>query len=835
MSLRPSNPYRLPTNVVPTNYRLELTPDIAEAKFAGRVEVTLDVREATATFQFNAVDLELDSITVTGSNGTSQSAVATLDATYEWATITVATPLSVGPATLEVTFRGELNDKLVGFYKSTYVDDAGVTQAIATTQLESTDARRAFPCWDEPTFKATFDVTLNVPSELAAYSNSPIVAESDNGDGTRKVVFGTTMKMSSYLVAFVVGPFEQTDAVLVRGTPLRVVYPKGKGHLAHFALEIGEFALNYFSDYFDIAYPGDKLDLVAIPDFAFGAMENLGCVSFRETALLVDPAQASLAELERIADVVAHEIAHMWFGDLVTMQWWEGIWLNEAFATFMETICVEHFRPQWKKWLSFTTGRDMALQIDGLHSTRPIEYEVVAPSEMRGMFDLLTYEKGGSVLRMLEQYLGPDIFRDGIRRYLTKHAYANTVTTDLWDALEAASDQPVREMMNTWILQGGHPLVTYADGTLSQKPFSYGDGHGGPSAIGSSWMTPVLTRSANGGPVTRRLLGDATETLVADGPVVVNAGGWGVFRTRYGSAELAALAGSLDKLDEIERTVLVADSWAALYANQIGWEDFLSLARGLTNQDEPATWATIAQTFDFASRATSGEQRAKVAAAAREIFAPQFARLGWDPRSDESELAPQVRAIALAILGTLGEDLKIQAEAVRRFDDAHLDGDTARAVLRIAAHVQRPGDYETFLTRYREAANPQDKQRYQWGLADFSDETVALDAAEKCFSEFRGQDAPIVLGLLTRNAVSGPAVWRYIASRWDEAIAKFPPNVHSRMANGVITFIADRQFAAEVETFLRSHLIAGEERTFEQLIERMHIGLDFTDALRTQL
>ncbi len=835
MATHTTNPYRLPTTVAPVSYDLELTPNIDAATFAGEVLVTLAVTEPVTEIQFNAVDLTIDEVRVTDANGLVHVGTATFDETYERATVSLPGELPVGAATMHVRFQGELNDKLVGFYKSTYVDDAGVTQSIATSQLEATDARRAFPCWDEPTFKATFSITLNVPAHLAAYSNSPVVAETTNPDGTRKVQFAPTMKMSTYLVAFVVGPFEETSPLDVLGTPLRVVSPIGKVHLGEFALEAGQFALTFFSEYFAIPYPGDKLDLVAIPDFAFGAMENLGCVTFRESALLVDPASASLAELERVADVVAHEIAHMWFGDLVTMAWWEGIWLNEAFATFMETLCVEHFRPQWKKWLSFTTGRDMALQIDGLHSTRPIEYEVVAPSEMRGMFDLLTYEKGGSVLRMLEQYLGADVFRDGIRRYLTDHAYANTVTTDLWDALETVSGQPVREMMNTWILQGGHPIVTYADGEISQQPFAYGAATDAPSAIGRDWLTPVLTRRLNGGPTTRHLLGADPIEIADDGPVVVNAGGWGVFRTRYGSSELVGIAADLGRLDELERTVLVADGWASLLANQIKWDDFLTLARGLRDHDEPATWTTVAQAFDFASRAANDEQRGRLAATVRDVFGPQFERLGWNPTPGESELAAQVRAIAISTLGTLGQDESIRREAVRLFHANELNGDTARATLRVSADVGEPGTYDIFLERYRSATSPQDKQRYQWGLADFATEHEALDAAEKCFSEFRGQDAPIVLGLLERNRVTGPAVWHYLADNWDTAIEQFPPNVHSRMIGGIVTFIGDRAFATEVAAFHRTHTLTGEQRTIDQLLERLTIGLDFADAIRPQL
>ena len=319
---------------------------------------------------------------------------------------------------LHLTFEGTLNDKLHGFYRSTFHDAQGTEHVIATTQFETTDARRAFPCFDEPDFKAVFGVTLVVPQTQYALSNAPVVEEHLTADGRRRIVFADTMTMSTYLVAFVVGPFAATAPVDVDGVPLRVVYPLGKAHLTAYALEAGAFALRYFTEYYGLPYPGQKLDLVAIPDFAFGAMENLGCVTFREVLLLVDPQQATQPELMRIADVIAHEIAHMWFGDLVTMKWWNGIWLNEAFATFMATMASDAFHPAWQRWTQFSLARSAAFEVDSLHTTRPIEYPVHSPQDANGMFDLLTYEKGAAVLRMLEQHLGAAPFRDGIRHYL---------------------------------------------------------------------------------------------------------------------------------------------------------------------------------------------------------------------------------------------------------------------------------------------------------------------------------------------------------------------------------------------------------------------------------
>ena len=385
---KPPNPYRLARTVVPSAYRIFITPDLDAATFSGRVEIDVDVLESTTRVTLNALELDLGAASLTGAGTGFRSVDTVYDETYETATFVFERSLPVGPAVLEVAFTGVLNDLLVGFYRSTFVDDQGVTHTIATTQFENSDARRAFPCWDEPSFKATYQVNLTVPSHLAAYSNAPVTSDVDLGNGQRTVSFATTMVMSTYLVAFVIGAFEETAERVVDGVAIRIVVPLGKAHLTEVAMDASVFALHFFNEYFDIPYPGEKLDMVAIPDFAFGAMENLGCVTFRESALLVDPATASLAEIERIATVIAHEIAHMWFGDLVTMAWWEGIWLNEAFATFMEVLCTDAYKPEWKMWVGFGVDRDAALQVDGLHSTRPIEFEVISPDDMRGMFDV---------------------------------------------------------------------------------------------------------------------------------------------------------------------------------------------------------------------------------------------------------------------------------------------------------------------------------------------------------------------------------------------------------------------------------------------------------------
>jgi puromycin-sensitive aminopeptidase len=828
--------YRLPTTVLPRHYRLTLAPDLEAATFSGDVDIELSVESATSSIVLNAAELEIASAILSPGGGADRAAASiTVDEDEERAVLEFDGPLATGPATLHLAFTGILNDKLHGFYRSTFTDQSGVERVIATTQMESTDARRAFPCFDEPEFKATFEITLVVDDGLNAYSNNPVRDEVVRADGKRVVHFSPTMVMSTYLVAFVVGPLEHTDPVDVDGVPLRVVHPLGKGHLTGFALEVGAHALRFFADYFGIPYPGEKVDMVAIPDFAAGAMENLGCITYRESALLVDPATAARTELERVADVICHEVAHMWFGDLVTMKWWNGIWLNEAFATFMEVLAVDAYRPDWQRWVSFGVEREAAMAVDGLHTTRPVEFPVGRPEEAQGMFDVLTYQKGGSVLRMLEQFIGPDVFQEGIHDYLVTHAYGNTETRDLWDALERSSGRPVARIMDTWINQGGYPLVTVGEGgAIAQQPFSYSGEPGG--AIGSRWQIPILHRILGSADdwAESGLLTAASGTVddVGDGDLLVNAGGSGYYRVAYDTRAVARLAAGLGALTPLERYNLVSDTWAATLAGRTPFADLLRLARALgdSGEGDPSVWSVVIGALGLADRVAPDDARPALAAGVRSLLGPLVERLGWDPSPADDERTPSLRASALAALGTIGDDPDVRDEAARRFaasDDQPLHGDTASAVLAIVAANGGAAEYETFLGRYRSPADPQQEGRYLDALAGFRQPELAARTFELAMTEVRSQDAPFLIRLQLWNRYTGPGTWKQVVAAWDEFPGKFPSTTLPRMLDGARALCSPPELADEVTAFVQAHPLAAGGRTVEQILERLATSVAF--------
>jgi puromycin-sensitive aminopeptidase len=834
------DPYRLPRHVVPTRYELRLEPDLAAASFAGFERVAVTVSEPSSEVVLNAVELAIDSAEFENERGERLAARVRMDEATERCHLNVARPLAPGRWHLRLTFRGTLNDRLRGFYRSTFKDPAtGLTRTLAATQFEATDARRAFPCWDEPDFKAVFACTLVVEPHLTAVSNTRVVAERLEG-GKKVVQFADTIPMSTYLVAFIVGELESSEPILVGPTPVRVWCVPGKRHLTAFGREIAAASLRFFERYYDLPYPGDKLDLLAIPDFAAGAMENLGAITFRETALLVDEREATHAELERVADVVAHENAHMWFGDLVTMSWWNGIWLNEAFATFMEMLAVDDWKPEWRRWTTFGVSRAAAFATDALWSSRPIEYEVRAPRDADAMFDVLTYEKGASVLRMVEQYLGPETFRQGVRDYLRTHAYGNADTRDLWAALGRAAGQSLEAMMTGWIFQPGFPLVAArregSDLVLTQRRFTYLPEPppfvrptGRPEA---RWLVPVRVRVDDQVHALRLDGAEARLPLPASARLVlVNESGHGFYRVHYAPDLLAPLLVALPGgLQPIERFNLVSDAWATTLAGLTRASDYLELLTHFHAERDRNVWTMVLSSLQVLNRVIADDDRPGLEAYTRALLAPPVADLGWAPRAGEDELTRQLRGDLLRALGTLGNDPTVQAEAARRYaaaliDPTAVDPNVLPALIAILAHVGDERRYEEFLQRFRAARTPQEEQRYLYALAGFQPRPLLEQTLERTINgEIRTQDAPFVARALLMSVYAREAAWAFVKAHWDRMERIFPKHGLRRMCEG-ITALATPALEADVHAFFTARRVDFGGKTLEQYLEHLRVAV----------
>ncbi len=850
------NQHRLPTIAIPDSYDICITPDLEGAVFSGQEKISLSIQRPLSQVVLNAAELVISEAILTDASGTKLTGTVSLDAVSERATISFDGTAGVGQWDLCLKFTGILNNKLRGFYRSSYKTSQGKDELIATTKFEPCDARRAFPCFDEPAFKASFSISLVIADDLSAVSNARLVKETALPGNKKLLEFAPTIKMSTYLVAYIVGKLEASEPVTANGTEIRVWATPGKKHLTSFALEAAKFSLEYFAGYFEQPYPGDKLDLVAIPDFASGAMENFGCITFRETALLVDKSSASHAELERVAEVVAHENAHMWFGDFVTMSWWNGLWLNEAFATFMAAKCLHAFKPEWKFWEGFNVQRAVAMRVDGLHSTRSIEFPVNNPEEARGMFDVLTYEKGCAVLRMLELFLGEENFRQGIVGYLDKHAFANADTHDLWDAIEQATDPfsakvTVTEMMNTWIFQAGYPVVSVSESavsgaiTLSQRPFKFLSQDKSDALV--LWHIPVSIRAqVDGGTVEKTVcLSKASETIYLGenvGAVVVNAGGNGFFRVEYEDSLKARIVGSLSALSASERFNFVSDLWATVLAGNTPLCQYLKdVERLAATEDDSNVFTVILGSLHYLRRIVSQTEavREALVSLARRIVLPALSRLGWDSQQGETPQAGQLRGSLVSILGIIG-DKQVHAQAAKLFE-RHLEGSAtidANLLPALVDALSANGDeqrYRQFCQLKGSAATPQEEQRYLFALAAFRDEGLIKETLGKALDgSVRTQDAPFLLRSLLMNPAAARLSWEFVKANWPEMVKAFPMSGLSRMCEGV-TALADVALAEDVRNFFSQHKVQGGEKAVAQYLETLRIAVEFSKREKTEL
>jgi len=832
------NPYRLPTTVIPQRYHIHLEPDLVKFTFSGKVTIEVDIKESVGEIVLNAKQLALGESSLRDAKGQIHSATVELKQDAERAVLKFASPLERGRATLSIAFNGKLETNLRGLYRSTYKTPEGVTESLATTQFEATDARAAFPCWDEPNFKAVFASTLVVDEKLTAISNTAITGEKKVG-GKKEVTFADTIPMSTYLVAYIVGKLEATAPVNVGKTPIRIWSVGGKAELSDFGRDIAAFSLDFFEKYYGRPYPGDKLDLIAIPDFQAGAMENLGAITFRETALLVNQSQATHAELERIADVVAHENAHMWFGDLVTMSWWNGLWLNEAFATFMEMLAVDAWKPEWRRWDSFAESRAEAMLVDGFRSTRPIEFPVSQPKDAEAMFDVLTYQKGAAVLRMAEQFLGPDVFREGVRRYLTTHALKNTETVDLWNALSEAAGKSVAPLMENWVFTAGFPLVTVSregeELVLAQSRFRY---LREASDEKNHWKIPVHIRfTGNGKSESQKVLleGETARVRFPAGcdSVVVNEHAHGFYRTKYSAQLRSALLTGLRGLEPVERFNLVNDSWALVQSGEMKLTEYVETLERFREETDKSVWIQIIGSLHAIRRVIPSAATAGFERWVQKFLEPTVQRLGFSPRQGENDRDRQLRGEVLKAAGILGNDaaVKKHAESVRATDA--VDNDVLAASVQILSHFGDAGRFGQFLKTFETAKTPQEEKRYLFALTRFRDAALIDRALGMTLDgTVRAQDIPSVLYSLLLNTEAAATTWVHFKKHWEDYNRLFPKTGLRTVFQG-FAGLATPEHEKDILKFVEDKKVDLGGKALAQALERLRIAVRFRENAGT--
>ena len=849
-----SDRVQLPRNVRPLKYRLTLAPDMEQFTFRGEETIDIRVSEATNNLVLNCIEIQVQSASVTLPNGTEMPASnIRYDEGSETVTFEFHTPIPVGEAQLVLHFTGELNDRLQGFYRSTYQTIEGETRVLAATQFEATDARRAFPCWDEPARKATFDVTLVVPSNLTAVSNTAVVNETLEPSGVKRVRFGETPPMSTYLLAFIVGDLDSVEAVSQDGTVVRVFTTRGKADQGRFALDVAVRLLPYFNDYFGISYPLEKLDHLAIPDFAAGAMENWGAITYRETALLFDPESSSPGTRQRIAEVVAHEMAHMWFGDLVTMEWWNDLWLNESFASWMGTKAVDHLFPEWDMWTQFVVhDLNAGLGLDGLENSHPIEQAVRNPAEINQLFDAISYSKGASIIRMLEQFLGPEQFRKGLHRYLSAHAYDNARGLDLWQAMEDETHLPVVSMMGSWINQTGYPVVQAdvrreADMTsvrLSQQRFLYS----GPNQDATTWDVPVGVSSQGTQETLFTIMNgrDATLDLGKQGQswVKVNTGQTGFYRVQYQDEEWNRLIPAVESLElpVADRLGLQADTYALARADLIPATRFLDLAKAYKKEREYAVWAALAGNLSHLEGLLSQEPYyPQFQAFGRDLLLPIVNAVGWEPERGEGHLQVLLRSVVLGHLGTLGDGNTLQ-EAQSRFlrfleEPSSLPPELKGVVYSLAARSGNNATFDSLRRLAKEADLQEEKMRLILAMARFQDKEILKKTLDLSLSsEVRSQDTVILVSSVAGNTEGRDLAWDYIKDNWAEFDKRYGAGGFAMMRLVSITGgFATPEARRDVEEFFQRNPVPSATRTIQQSLERIDLNVRWLDRNRDDL
>jgi len=834
--------FRLPPDVRPSAYDARLSVDLEARRFSGTERIDLTLARPCDEIILHAAELELTGARVRA-GGQERDAEVRVAPLSETVVLRLPSRLPTGQAAVELAWKGKMTDGLRGLYP------AG--GGIAATQFEAADARRVFPCFDEPGFKATWRLAVEAPRGPLVLSNGPPVGEEDLGS-RRLVRFAQTPPLPTYLVALVIGPVQAHPPVAVRGVPVRTFAQPKKLALTGFAQDVAVDMLPRLEDYFGVPYAFKKLDQVALPEFEAGAMENAGLITFREVALLLDPTTASLAQKKRVAEVVTHELAHQWFGNWVTMSWWDDLWLNEAFATWMAYKSVDQWQRGWRIWLDFDQRKAAAMHLDALRSTHPIRAEIRNVAEAGEAFDLITYEKGGAVLRMIEGYLGEGRFREGIRLYMQRHAQGNAVADDLWGALGEASREPVTELANAWTRQSGFPVVRASRQgrvlRLEQRRFFSDPAAAAKESDGTIWPVPLVLRVGDGERTTeqRVLLRGATAEveLAAEGDpafVFANSAATGFYRVAYDPATLAALGRHLGQLAPSERMALLSDEWALVRAAEREIAAFLDLSDRFGGEEDYAVLEDIVGRLAVVEyRLVADADRPVLQRFVGGLFRQQLAATGWDAARDETDAVRLRRAAAVRALGLVAREPAVVAEAVKRLDRwiagdrAALEQNLHEAAVAMAARDGDVARFDAFRALFASETDPTFRRRYLLALAAFENPALAARAIDMAFAdEVPLQDTASFVAVVLSNRSARDLGWARLRSDWERLHARLSaaPMLMRRVVEAIGALV-ERRRLEEAEAFLGAHPLEEARQAIAQTLERLRQDVELRE--RTQ-
>jgi aminopeptidase N len=851
--------YRLPGDSHPLDYEINLEPDMAKFSFSGSETVRLKVDKSTNQIVLNALDLQItDTEIVEVSDATSKEPKLakpqhlTLKPDTAKEKVAFVAPLTLNPGVYQLScnFRGTLNTKLQGFYRASYEDANHKKRWLAATQLEPTDARRVFPCYDEPASKATFQLTVKLDRNLTAISNTPVAQEEGAGADKKIVRFEATAKMSSYLVSLTCGDFRKTGTVQSCGIPVSVYAVRGNEKLGNYALSQAPKILEYLTKYFGLPYLGKKLDLIALPEFGFGGMENVGAIVFPDSTLLIDDKTGSSFDRQNCFSVMAHEMAHQWFGDLVTMNWWDDLWLNESFATWMATRVENALHPEWRPLTEAMFTKQHAMYTDSLKTTRAIHAAVTNPSEAVEMIDVITYSKGASVLRMIETFITPEVFQHGVVHYLKEHQFSNASSEDLWNALsKEANGVPVAAIARSFVMQPGYPQVnaTFPDNNssvhLSQyKQLKLGQDKEDPAL----WVVPLSMRvvaataatatlsNENQKPSINKLFSERESDISLESsaePVYINSGGTGYYKTCYGHKHLAALQSSFANLTADEKLVLLNDCSSLVLPGDISVEDNYDFVQKIPSEDDPMILSTLVGSLYGPDTFMTPEVLPSYQKLIRKYLKPLKTKLGgWNQKATDTQQTKELRSSVLGLLGTRGNDKETRDEAFANFqkylkDHTSVNPDLVETMMQIVTFNGGTAEYEQVLKLWKNAKTPVEAEYAFYNLGGFHQAELAKRTLALCMSnQVKPQWAVGLMCSLVFNKYTREIGWSFLKQHWDEILKKFPVEPLRALASVGDTFHTPER-EKEVIDWYAKHPVPNGKAEVARTLESLHISV----------